>query len=182
MKILLIYPYFIEERMHDEDIKAVPMGLYSVGAVLKDNHYDVEILDWHEVNRIPEKVKKALSEKKPDVLGVSWLCGNRWGAIEIARTDKRLNPKVKTVFGGIGATFLWEHLLGNFLEVDYVVLGEGEWTFLSLVRHFEKKQDQGIAETRGIGARQNGKIFKTGEPDPIGDLDSLPIPAKHFPY
>ena len=60
MKILLIYPYFIEERMHDEDIKAVPMGLYSVGAVLKENHYDVEILDWHEINRTPEKVKEAL--------------------------------------------------------------------------------------------------------------------------
>ena len=182
MKILLIYPYFIEERMHDEDIKAVPMGLYSVAAVLKENHYDVEILDWHEINRTPEKVKEALAAKKPDVIGFSVLHGNRWGAIDIARTAKQLNPKTKVVFGGIGATFLWEHLLRNFPEVDYVVLGEGEWTFLNLVRHFEKKQDQGIAEIRGIAYRENGKILKTGEPDPVKDLDSLPIPAKHFSY
>jgi radical SAM superfamily enzyme YgiQ (UPF0313 family) len=182
MKILLIYPYFIEERMHDEDIKAVPMGLYSVGAVLKENHYDVEILDWHEINRTPEKVKKALAEKKPDVIGFSVLHGNRWGAIEIARTAKQLDPKTKVVFGGIGATFLWEHFLTNFPEVDCVVLGEGEWTFLNLVRHFEKKQDQGIAQIRGIAYRENGKILKTGEPDPIKDLDSLPLPSKHFIY
>jgi hypothetical protein len=64
MKILLIYPYFIEERMHDEDMRAVPMGLYSVGAVLKENHYDVEILDWHEINRTPEKIKEELLKKK----------------------------------------------------------------------------------------------------------------------
>jgi len=182
MKILLIYPYFIEERIHDEDIKAVPMGLYSVGAVLRESHYDVEILDWHEINRTPEKVKEALAEKKPDVIGFSVLHGDRWGAIDIARTAKQLNPKTKVVFGGIGATFLWEHLLTHFPEVDVVVLGEGEWTFLSLVRHFEKKQDQGFAEIRGIAYREKGKILKTAQPDPIKDLDSLPIPAKHFTY
>ena len=182
MKILLVYPYFIEQRMRDEDMKAVPMGLYSVGAVLKENHYDVEILDWHEINKTPEKIREALDQKKPDVIGFSVLHGNRWGAVEIARTAKRLNPKVKTVFGGVGATFLWEHLLTHFPEVDCVVLGEGEWTFLNLVRHFEKEQDQGIATIQGIAYRENGKIVKTGEADPIIDLDNLPIPAKHFTY
>jgi len=182
MKILLIYPYFIEERIRDDDVKAVPMGLYSVGAVLKESHYDVEVLDWHEINRTPEKVKEALVAKKPDVIGFSVLHGNRWGAIDIARTAKQLNLKTKIVFGGIGATFLWEHLLTNFPEVDCVVLGEGEWTFLNLVSHFEKKQGQGMEEIKGIAYRENGKILKTGEPDPVKDLDSLPIPAKHFIY
>ncbi len=182
MKVLLIYPYFIEERIRDDDVKAVPMGLYSLGAVMRENRYDVEILDWHEINRTPEKVEEALVEKKPDVIGFSVLHGNRWGAIEIARTAKRLDPKVKTVFGGIGATFLWSHLLTHFSEVDYVVLGEGERTFLNLVRHFEKEQDQGMVEIRGIAYRENGKILKTGEPNPIKDLDSLPIPAKYFIY
>jgi anaerobic magnesium-protoporphyrin IX monomethyl ester cyclase len=182
MKILLIYPYFIEERMYDEDIKAVPMGLYSVAAVLRENHYDVEVLDWHEANTTPERVKEELDDKKPDVIGFSVLHGNRWGAIDIARTAKRLKPKVEIVFGGIGATFLWAHLLRNFPEVDYVVLGEGEWTFLNLVRHFEEKRDQGIAEIRGIAYRESGKILKTGTPDPLTDLDSLPIPAKHYTY
>ncbi|MGE5838390.1 MAG: radical SAM protein [Deltaproteobacteria bacterium] len=182
MKILLIYPYFIEERMHDEDIKAVAMGLYSLGAVLKENHYDVEILDWHEINRNPEKIRVALSEMKPEVIGFSVLHGNRWGAIEIARTAKQLDSKIKIVFGGIGATCLWEHLLTHFAEVDVVVLGEGERSFLNLIRHFENKQDQGIGEIRGIAYRKQGKPFKTKEPGPIKNLDRLPVPAKHFTY
>jgi anaerobic magnesium-protoporphyrin IX monomethyl ester cyclase len=182
MKILLIYPYFIEERIRDEDVKAVPMGLYSVGAVMKENHYDLEILDWHEIKKSPEKVEEELRSKRPDVIGLSVLNGNRWGAIDIARTAKQLNPKTKVVFGGIGATFLWRHLLTHFPEVDVVVLGEGERTFLNLVRHFEKKEDQGISEIRGIAYRKQGKPVKTGEPGPIRDLDRLPIPAKHFAY
>jgi anaerobic magnesium-protoporphyrin IX monomethyl ester cyclase len=182
MKVLLIYPYFIEERIRDDDVKAVPMGLYSVAAVLKENHYDVEVLDWHEVNRTPERVKESLAHKKPDVIGFSVLHGNRWGAIEIARTAKSLKPEVKIVFGGIGATFLWEHLLRNFPEVDYVVLGEGEEIFLNLVRHLQRKQDRGIAGIQGIAYRESGKISKTREPDPIQDLDSLPLPAKYFTY
>ncbi|MCP4229021.1 MAG: B12-binding domain-containing radical SAM protein, partial [bacterium] len=47
MKILLIYPYYLEERSSLEDIAVVPIGVYYVGAVLKENHYDVEILNWH---------------------------------------------------------------------------------------------------------------------------------------
>jgi anaerobic magnesium-protoporphyrin IX monomethyl ester cyclase len=182
MKILLIYPPFIEERIRHDDVKAVPMGLYSVGAVLRENNYNVEVLNWHEINRTPERVKEMLAEKRPDVIGFSVLHGNRWGAIDIARTAKRLKPTVKIVFGGIGATFLWEHLLKNFPEVDYLVLGEGEMIFLELVRHLEKKPGQRITEIRGIAYRENGKISKTRVPDPIKDLDHLPVPARYFTY
>ena len=45
MKILLIYPYFLETRVHTpEDVRAVPLGVYYVASVLKENQYDVEIL------------------------------------------------------------------------------------------------------------------------------------------
>jgi radical SAM superfamily enzyme YgiQ (UPF0313 family) len=66
--------------------------------------------------------------------------------------------------------------------VDVVVLGEGEWTFLKLIRQFEERRDQRIAAIRGIAYRKEGKPFKDGESDPIQDLDSLPIPAKYFTY
>jgi len=40
MKILLIYPYFLETRVHSaEDVRAVPLGVYYVASVLKENQY-----------------------------------------------------------------------------------------------------------------------------------------------
>ena len=134
MKILLIYPYWIEERKNIEDVIVPPIGIYYVGAVLKENHYDVEILNWYNINETPEKITTILRSKKPDVIGFSILQANRWGGIEIARIAKQIDPKVKIVFGGISATFLWEHFLTHFPEIDFVVIGEGEYTFLNLVR------------------------------------------------
>ena len=182
MKILLIYPYFIENRIQGEDIQAVPIGVYYIAAILKENHYDVEILNWHDIHVTPEKIEKALLEKKPDVIGFSILNANRWGGIEIARIAKKLDPKMKIVFGGIGASFLWEHFLKHFPEIDFVITGEGEYAFLDLIRWIEKGDSEGLNNIKGIVFREKGKIVKTQDADLIPHLDQLPIPAKYFEY
>ncbi|MBW2570330.1 MAG: radical SAM protein [Deltaproteobacteria bacterium] len=184
MKILLIYPYCLEDRIHTEEVSSVPIGLYYVGAFLKENHYDVEILNWHDINKTPQKIKETLIVEKPDIIGFSILHANRWGAIEIARIAKQLDLNVKIVFGGVGATFLWKHLLTYFKEVDFVVTGEGEYTFLNLIKCFEKDRHckTGYKNIKGIAFRKGGEVIKNKSADKIQNLDELPIPAKYFTY
>jgi len=182
MKILLIYPYWLEERSNTEDVIVPPIGIYYVGAVLKENNYDVEILNWCRINETPEKISAILIEKKPDVIGFSILQANRWGGIEIAKIAKQIDPDVKIVFGGVSATFLWKHFLTHFPEIDYVVMGEGEYTFLHLIRCIEKKEDEHIGNIRGIAFKKDGKVIRTKPAEYIQDLDQLPVPAKYFEY
>ncbi len=182
MKILLVYPYCLEDRLHAEDISVPPMGLYYVGAMLRENGFDVEILNWYNINKTPEKIKETLIAKQPDVIGFSILHANRWGAIEIARVARQVDPNVKIVFGGIGATFLWKHLLTHFNEIDYVILGEGEYTFLNLVERIEKEDLKNIENVKGIAFRKKGKPVRTKAAPVIEDLDRLPNPAKYFEY
>jgi len=183
MKILLIYPYFLETRvLTAEDVSAVPLGVYYVAAVLKENNYDVEILNWHNINATPEKINEILVEKKPEVIGFSILHGNRWGGIEIARIAKRIDPAVTIVFGGVGATFLWEHFLSHFSEVDYVVIGEGERTFLNLVKHLESDHLQKIETLNGLAYRKDGQAVRAADTAAVNRLDDLPDPAKYFTY
>ena len=182
MKILLIYPYFLEERIHREDVESVPIGLYSVATVLKQSHYDVEVINWCRRDSGPQGFEEILKEKRPHVIGFSIVNGNRWGAIEMARTVKRVNPNVSIVFGGIGAHFLWEHLLNHFPEIDYIVLGEGEYSFLKLIRFLETGAERTPSELEGVAFRSAGKATRTGLPEPIADLDALPIPADYFRY
>ncbi len=182
MKILLIYPYCLETRLHAEDISVVPIGVYYVGAVLKENHFDVEILNWHKMNDSPHKIEELLREKKPDVIGFSILHANRWGGIEVARIAKHIDEKIQIVFGGIGASFLWEHLLTHFPEIDYVVIGEGEYSFLELVRCLDQNDPQKIEHIPGIAFRNSGRAFKTDDAEAICDLDEVPNPAKYFDY
>ena len=62
VKILLIYPYFLDERLSAEDICVVPIGVYYVAAVLKKNLYDVEILNWYDINTTPHKIWQVLED------------------------------------------------------------------------------------------------------------------------
>ncbi|NWF76079.1 MAG: radical SAM protein [Nitrospirae bacterium] len=182
MKILLIYPYFLDERIHAEDVGIIPIGLYYIGAVLKENSYDVEILNWHNIHKAPHKIEETLKEKKPDVIGFSIVNANRWGGIDISRIAKQILPDVKIVFGGIGTTFLWKHLLTNFKEIDYAVLGEGEISFLNLIKCLESKDLEGIHQIKGIAYREGKKVTKTLDADMIQDIDQIPMPAKYFDF
>lgn len=182
MKILLIYPYCLEERIQDDDVQVVPIGLYYIGALLKENQYDVEILNWYDINKTPERIEKELIDKKPDIIGFSVLHANRWGAIEISRIAKRLNPEIKIVFGGIGASVLWKHFLTNFPEVDFVIIREGEYPFLALVRRIEAGNYNDLNVVKGLVFRDEGKIVKTEAAEFIENLDELPNPAKYFNF
>jgi anaerobic magnesium-protoporphyrin IX monomethyl ester cyclase len=184
MNILLIYPYPLYDRSeaHEEDISVVPIGIYYVAAVLKKHRHEVEVLNWHNIHKNPQRIVETLLEKKPEVIGFSILNANRWGGIEIARIAKKINPKVKIVFGGIAATFLWKHFLDHFPEIDFVVIGEGEYAFLNLVKLIEKRNYNNLKDIKGIAFREGARIRKTKAAPFIRNLDELPIPAEYFDY
>jgi len=182
MKVLLIYPYCLEDRLYAEDAAVVPIGLYYVGALLKVNNYDVEILNWHDMRGKTRQIEAALIEKRPDVIGFSILHANRWGGIEIAKIAKRILPGVNTVFGGIGATFIWEHLLQHFPEIDYALRGEGEFPFLGLVRVIESGREQALKQIPGLSFRKGEEVVSTPFAPPIKDLDQIPDPARYFQF
>lgn len=182
MKILLIYPYCLETRLHVEDISVVPQGLYYIAALLKKHAYDVEILNWYNLNTRSQAIEAELKEKNPDVIGFSILHANRWGGIDIARIAKQINPKVKIIFGGIGATFLWEHFLTHFPQVDFVAIGEGEYSFLNLIQCLQTGETQKIERIEGLAYRKNGQAIRNQDAQPICDLDQLPIPSQYFRY
>lgn len=182
MKILLVYPYFIDRRINEEDVSAVPMGLYYVGAMLLANGYAVEILNAWDLGASPHRIQQILDDKRPDVIGFSILHANRWGGIDIARMAKKINPQAHVVFGGVGATFLWEHFLQHFPEIDYVVRGEGETSFLELVRYLGGKEAAAPDHIAGLAFRKKGRPFATEDREPVADLDSLPAPADYFTF
>jgi len=182
MKLLLIYPYFLDRRLSLEDIQSPPIGVFHVAALLKAHGYEVEVLNWHDREIAPERIESVLREKRPQVIGFSILHANRWGGIEIARIAKRIDSAVTIVFGGVGATHLWEHFLQHFPEVDYVVLGEGETPFLALVSQLAGRGPLDEASIAGIAFRQDGRPFRTAAPDLVRDLDALPMPATYFDF
>lgn len=183
MKVLLVYPYFLEARIHVEEIAAVPMGVYYVGAMLKAHGHSVEIVNWHRRPDSQDELKEALISYRPDIIGFSIVHANRWGGIDIARLAKQIDPQVPVVFGGVGATFLWRHLLTHFPDIDYVVLGEGEYSFLHLIEALKDPEPkEKVSTIAGLALRIGDDIVRTAAAEPVQDLDSLPSPAKYFDF
>ena len=182
MKTLLIYPYCLEDRLQEEDVRVPPIGLYYIGALLKENGFETDILNCHGMRERPDLIREQLLEQRPSLIGISILNANRWGGLEIAGIAKEIDPGVKVVFGGVGATFLYELFLKNFMQVDVVVLGEGEYAFLDIARWVEDRSSCILDEIKGIAFRKEGRIIRTEAAPFIEDLDTLPVPSGYFDY
>lgn len=178
--VAIIYPYWLEERTHTEDVEVVPIGAFAVAAALLDQGYDAHLLDWHIMRGREAFIESELRRLNPDVVSFSVLMANRFGAIDIARIAKRINPDVKIIFGGVAATSLWEFFLRNYSDIDAVVVGEGDLTMPELVGALARGSDLG--EIDGIAYRKDGVPTQTTPRQHVCDLDTLPIPAKWFTY
>lgn len=180
MNIVLIYPFFTIDRVHVENIEAPPIGLHYLGALLKELGHEVVLLNWHDVKDKPYLVQEALAVLQPDVIGFSIFHANRWGGIQLAKIFKEHFPQTPIVFGGIGATFLDEHLLKNFPWIDIIVRGEGELTFPALLSRIETQQP--YDDLPGLTLRNNDRIQRNDDAAQIDDLDVLPNPAKYYTF
>ncbi len=180
MKILFAYPYCLNPRIKDDDVRVPPIGLYYLAAACMDAGHTASIVNWHDAGNKPHIIQREITEYRPDLLAISVLHANRWGAIEIATQAKRLIPGIQVVLGGPGATFLYEPILKGFHSVDFIVLGEGEETFLELLNRLQ--QQSGMESVPGIAFRTGSKIIRTEERPFIQELDSLPDPARFFRF
>lgn len=179
-RVALIYPYWLQERTHTEDVASVPMGVYAVAAACIEAGCEVRVFDWHAMQGRDREMREALAAFDPLAVGLTVLQANRFGALDVARITREILPRAAVVFGGVSATALWEFFLRTHPEVDCVVLGEGDLTMPELVRTLAGGGDP--AAVAGIALRGPDGPFVTAERPPVADLDSLPIPARWFTY
>ena len=80
-----------------------------------------------------------MAQLSADVVGLSCWTANRRGVHLLAKVIKSYNPNAYVVVGGPHATPLARPILENWREVDCVVIGEGESTFLELLDRLQHK-------------------------------------------
>ena len=179
--ILLVNPSCLDPRISGEDARIVPMGLFYIGALLMENGFDTKILNLAGAKGDPVGVfEKALETRKPDIIGFSVMNPNRWNAIDCARAAKKIFPKTAIVFGGPAPTFLFDHLFSVCPEIDFIVKGEGEITFLELLTALETGAS--VEETQGLVLKKDGRLIETPPRPPLEDLDTLVHPSAYFAF
>jgi len=195
-KILLINPPFY--RLMNSHFNGLSLGISYLAAVLsKHGHYvkiynaDYESSDnyanlkrifegYDEYKRILSdlnhplwlEIKENIKIFSPDIIGITMLTGTYKSAENVAKIAKKLNEDVKILLGGVHPTILPEETIKN-KYFDYVVRGEGEYTFLDFVNGKRVEDIQGLTYIN-----KSGDIVNNPEREFIKDLDSLPFPSR----
>lgn len=131
MRILLT------SRSHPEGARdpynsIMPTGLGHLNAVLRANGFPLRLTN---LSGVPWRdVEVGLRREHPTLLGISIFTHNRFELLRLAALAKRLNSSCVTVLWGSHTTHAFSSILMENREVDAVVLGEGEETFLDLAR------------------------------------------------
>ncbi len=168
MKVLIINPPGTDQSGF---ISPSPGLLYIAGNLIK-NSVDVQFVDGC-LDGLPAIIK-ALEDSRPELVGIPCLTYYRHRSIEVAQLIKQIDPQIKVAFGGAHASIMYEQLLSNYPCIDYIVIGEGEVTFLDLA------QGKEIADIDGLAYRHDGAVVKNKPRHYVENLDDLPFPAWHL--
>lgn len=167
-RILLVNPHESDQAGFTNP----PLGLLYIAGTLLQHKFEVRVVDGCRDGR--DAIQAALVAFQPDIVGITCLTPGRKKALEVAEMVKGLKPQTIVVLGGAHATIMFRQILEHYSTVDYVVLGEGEETFLEI------SQENEPADIHGIAYRLDGEIIKTPPRKYIENLDKLPFPAWHL--
>jgi len=191
IKVLLINPFLTVYKDDPAGISPA-LGLGYLAAYLESNGIEVKVLDIaaEGVNiqkKIGKKVRyglleteifKRIKEFSPKLVGIT--CQSTLHAKEAMETAELVKKADKNILVVIGGA----HPSANPIEVlkdenvDMVVIGEGEVTFLEITQRLEAKKN--LNKIIGTFVKNGKKIIKNPGRPFIKDLDALPFPARHL--
>jgi anaerobic magnesium-protoporphyrin IX monomethyl ester cyclase len=177
-KVLLIYPYF-NPRNNRSIFRFPPLGLGYIASGLRNEGYDVDILDCTFMTR-NEALKRA-KEARADVVGIYSMVSMRQDSIKFAEYLRDSCGLI--VAGGPLPSCDPVSFMNDF---DMVVRGEGENSMLDILRVYKNGDDPehipGIVyrknETGWSRCSDEGEIVSTGILKLEADLDSIAFPAR----
>jgi len=132
----------------------------------------------NESHFVWQELREVLDQVKPDLVGITALSVQYGSVVKTARIIKEWYPQCPVVFGGHHATYLPEDSLHACGDIDVVVLGEGELTFLELCRAYRRTPTPDLAHIAGLAYRSASGISFSPPREFIEDLDTIPFPRK----
>jgi anaerobic magnesium-protoporphyrin IX monomethyl ester cyclase len=172
MKILLINPLLTKRKpvLHN-------IGLSYIGAVLIKAGYNVTLLDIEGYKYSENEVLDRIKKINPDVICTGTIITGFNYVQRLCSEIKKLLPSVPIILGNSIATTIPKIAAQN-LNVDYLVIGEGETTILELLKTLSN--NDGVSKVKGICYKNGDEIILTESRELIQDIDTIPLPAWHL--
>lgn len=172
MRIALVSPGWLMKNDYP------PLGLAYLAAMLKTKNCEVKIFDFTlEPKKTLVRQAEEVLSFSPELIGITISTNTYSNAVKLAREIKNRSSGTVLV-GGPHPTIFPKEML-SMGEVDFVVFGEGEYTFSQLIDEFFKEKD--FYNINGIAFKNKTGEIVVNPPRPfINELDALPFPDRRM--
>lgn len=155
---------------------ALPLSLLTA-AKLVCQEFEVKIIDQRIERENWKRVLKKELAKNPICVGTTTMLGPqiKFG-LEISEFVKQERGDIPVVWGGPQASVLPIQTIEN-KNIDIIIQGDGEITFLELVRALKNKKT--LKDIKGIFYKSDSKIIQT-ESRPLLDINEMPDVPYHL--
>lgn len=176
MKVLLIQsPRRYWPFLSEGDNYILPQWMPYIAASLRKAGHDVSCLDCVASHTGWNTLESIIRKENPQVIGISEAHALYIDeSLKLVKLIKRLNKEIIVVCGGGQFSNTASDILPNN-EVDFIVRGEGEITFVELLEKLGCSQP--VKRVNGIAYIKDGKYYQTPPRELIKDLDAIPFPA-----
>ena len=172
MKILYVNPSRLESGL-DAIIKGPPLSLISIAAMVPEHEakvFDFKVHKYHE-----KRFKRELN--RSDVVAITSLTPQISSGIEVAQMAKKSG--CTTIIGGYHPTLAPDYVI-NHPGVDYIIRGEGEYTYQELINYIDGNSKQiALKDIDGLSYKnEEGKVIHNKERRLEPNLDNFPMPRR----
>ena len=165
------------------------LAVHSIRGVLEENGYKAEIREYTINNQI-EDILDDIYIRKPDLIGFSCYIWNREFVEKLIVELGKLLPGCAIFLGGPEVSYNTDYYLDKYSNVTGVMVGEGEETFLEVVKKYfyidilpnndsenvgqetSEENSKVISDIAGLCTRENRKPALR---EPV-DMSSIPFP------
>ena len=152
-----------------------PLGLECVAGGLEDHGHACQIVDAR-IDGVEGGLAK-VGSFGPDIIGLQCnFTTERFKALHLAKRVREEFPDALLVLGGHDASRDPRWFEGSIYDV--IAVGDGEEIMPALVDTYEKDGDLAVVPGLMLN-RKSGPVY-TGHAPARGDVDDLPMPARHL--
>jgi radical SAM superfamily enzyme YgiQ (UPF0313 family) len=154
-----------------------PMGLMYIGATLIAAGHEPRLLDCAAAPSDFLAPVRLMQTWEPDCVGLSIIVSELEQAAGIIAAIRQARPGIPVILGGPWPSANPAEAL-SLMQADYVVAGEGEFTFPPLVDAIAAGRGFNwiVENLAGVVAR-SGDTIMTSPPAAVPAIDSIPMPA-----
>ncbi len=171
LRVALVFP----RLFHQTRSFLPPLGLISLATVARAAGHDARLFD-PSFDADLSRVEAELARFRPHVVGLSLSTDLYPVARKLCVLAQRLGAQ--TVMGGPHATICAGELWADLPQLDFIVAGEGEESFVALLERIKYgEQPAGVA---GVSYRSGGRVVVNPPAGWIRDIDALPPPDREL--